>query len=97
MHASQPYRSRSYERGRDTLVAAVRATVDELDLRKEDVAIPRTPKETMTTEDGERGKAAMAAAIRQQSERRQLDQNSVRAVYKPMRREIWSRLLREGE
>lgn len=89
IHASQPYRSRSYEKGRDTLVAAERATVDELDLRKEDVAIPRTPKETLTTEDSERGKTAMAAAIREQSERRQLDQNRVRAVYKPMRKEIW--------
>jgi len=71
----------------------VRATVDEPDLKKADVAIPRIPKETLTTEDGERGKMAMAAAIRG----RQLDQNSVRAVYKPMRKEIWNRLFREGE
>lgn len=98
MQRSTPYCSRSYEHGRDVLVAAVRDAIDERGLTKADVLVPQdAPKETVTTRDGMRGKTEMAKAIRSQADRRKLDQNSVRQVYAPMRKDTWNQLLRPGE
>lgn len=99
MQRTQPYRSHDYERARDELVGAIRVVAKERGLKKTDILVPTSPKETAATTppDAVEAKRVLGKEIRRRVDAKGYDQNSIRAAYAPMRKSMFERLRREGE
>lgn len=99
MQRTQPYRSHDYERARDEIVGAIRVVAKERALKKTDILVPTSPKETAATTppDAIEVKRVLGKEIRRRVDAKGHDQNTIRAAYAPMRKSMFERLRREGE
>lgn len=99
MQRTQPYRSHDYERARDELVGAIRVVAKEKGLRKTDIMVPTSPKETAATTppDAIEAKRVLGKEIRRRVDAKGHDQNTLRQAYAPMRKAMFERLRKEGE
>lgn len=88
MQRTQPYRSHDYERARDELVGAIRVVARERKLKKTDVIVPTSPKETAETTlpDAVEAKRVLGKEIRRRVDAKGHDQNTLRQAYAPMRK-----------
>lgn len=99
MQRAQPFRSHDYERARDELVGAIRVVAAQRDLKRGDILVPTSPKETAATTpaDAAEAKRTPGREIRRRVAAKGHDQNTIRAAYSPMRKTMFERLRREGE